>query len=182
MPTNQTANGSLRLFFALWPDRGLQQALARKARQLQAECGGRVMRADGLHMTLLFLGAVDSVRLAQLKTAAARVAGSSFSLRLQRFACWRHNHIGYVAPSDTVEPLSVLVDALCRQVTEAGFAFDRRPFAPHVTVLRKIEHAVATQELSLPEWPVRDFVLVASMTTAAGSRYRVLATWPLRVR
>jgi 2'-5' RNA ligase len=170
----------MRMFFALWPERGLQQGLHRLAHRQQEVCGGRAMRSDALHMTLLFMGPVDSQRLPQLLEAAARVQGHAFSFALQRFVCWKHNHIGFAAPAEAIEALSALVNVMQKELEMAGFNFDHKPFAPHVTLLRNIERLTATQELQPLPWNVKDFVLVASETTTEGSRYRIVARWPLR--
>ena len=57
----------LRLFFACWPDAALQEQLAQLGRQLQRQCGGKPSRRENLHLTLVFLGDVDSADLPQLQ-------------------------------------------------------------------------------------------------------------------
>ncbi|MEK7758301.1 MAG: 2'-5' RNA ligase family protein, partial [Pseudomonadota bacterium] len=49
-----------RLFFALWPDPVLQQRLAQAAEALLPRAAGRRVRAENLHCTLVFLGAVEA--------------------------------------------------------------------------------------------------------------------------
>ncbi len=177
--TEEDASRRLRLFFALWPERALQHALHRLGRQQQSVCGGRAMRGDGLHMTLLFLGSVDGGRLPALCRAVAAVRAPAFDFALQRLATWEHNRIGFAAPADTVPALDALVEALRQSVAAAGFDFDRRPFASHVTLLRGVERPAPSRDFPPLQWRARHFVLAASEATPVGSRYRVIQAWPL---
>ena len=49
-----------RLFFALWPDDELRQTLKHHCKPLLRHSGGRPVALDNLHITLAFLGSVDS--------------------------------------------------------------------------------------------------------------------------
>ena len=49
-------SGVARVFFALWPEALVRQALHTLATEYQLRCEARAMRAETLHMTLLFLG------------------------------------------------------------------------------------------------------------------------------
>ena len=180
MQSNKTRSEPLRLFFALWPDRQVVDGLRRVALAQHAECGGRVMRAETLHITLLFLGAVQADRIRALKAAAAQVSFGAFSFYLSQFECWRHNRIGFVSgTAEETAQLSQLAGMLRQAVADAGFSFDQRGFVPHVTVLRKIEQVMRRGIQPPLEWRGRDFALVSSEKTEEGIRYRTLASWPL---
>jgi 2'-5' RNA ligase len=171
-----------RVFFALWPEPGLQAALARYGRVLLRELGGKPTREDSVHMTLLFLGDVDESRLPALQAAAAAVHFAPHSLRIDTTQCWRHNKIAWVGPRETPAPLAELVARLEAQVGQAGFAFDRRPFAAHVTLLRKAHCRPLDMPMPAVDWRVEDFVLVRSQLDApqhgaGGSRYSVIGRW-----
>jgi RNA 2',3'-cyclic 3'-phosphodiesterase len=134
--------GNARLFFALWPSPEVQRSLRNIALQQLDECGGRPMRVNTLHMTLLFMGTVKRLQIVELIHAAGKVVLSPFAFRLQQFACWPRNHIGYAAPRNEVEELAWLARLLRQEVERAGFSFDRKDFVPHVTLLRDIVHPV----------------------------------------
>lgn len=180
MQQNEANAGSARLFFAVWPSPRVRRRLQDIALQHLGAYGGRLERAESLHLTLLFLGTVERARLELLMQAAARISFRPFTFRLQRLACWKHNHIGYAAPQAAVEELEQLAGALQQEVAHAGFSFDRREFAPHVTLLRKIVHPVASLPVAAIAWRVKEFALVESGTSDQGGRYRTLATWPLK--
>lgn len=169
-----------RVFFALWPNEAERAALAAWQKPLRERCGGREMRADTLHTTLLFLGEVPEHRLEALKLAAQEVSGEPFELHLDQARYWGHNHIVFAAPSVTAAPLSALVLNLEQRLSTHRFHFERRDYKPHVTLLR---HAKWTDE-PLPkmppvEWRAREFVLVSSLRGEQSARYEVLARFPL---
>ena len=58
-----------RLFFALWPSAELRRRLHALALRYQRLHGGRAMRAETLHLTLLFLGEVPRAQIASLLQA-----------------------------------------------------------------------------------------------------------------
>src|SRR6185295_20153073 len=76
--------GSARLFFAAWPEPGIQQALHELARRAQGECGGRAIAARKIHLTLAFLGSFERARLDALEALAAGIAGAPCDLVLTR--------------------------------------------------------------------------------------------------
>jgi RNA 2',3'-cyclic 3'-phosphodiesterase len=179
MGINKPEASNARLFFALWPSPEVQLSLRNIALQRLGECGGRPMRANTLHMTLLFMGAVKRVQIVELMRAAEKVVPSPFAFRLQQFACWPRHHIGYAAPWNEVEKLAWLARLLRQEVEQAGFNFDRKDFVPHVTLLRDIVHPVAPRFTDPIEWQVSEFALVESTLTEQGVRYQTLATWQL---
>ncbi len=166
------------MFFALWPEDGVRDALYREAQALHRSCGGRAMRRENLHLTLVFVGGVAVERLEALKSVAGTLRGSSFGLVLERLGYWRHNRIVWASPLTVPETLRELVSSLEGRLEQAGFEFDARPFAPHVTLLRDARAPGIPAPLHL-DWPVGDFVLVESEREPRGAEYRVLARWKL---
>jgi 2'-5' RNA ligase len=167
-----------RVFFALWPDASVRDALDRTARMLHRSCGGRVMRRENVHLTLVFIGDIAVERLDELKSVAGAVAGRSFEFVLDQLGYWRHNRIVWAAPQSVPGPLREIVAALESGLKQAGYGFDRRPYAPHLTLLRNAREPRVLPALDVP-WPVSDFALVQSVRDEHGSRYQVIASWPL---
>lgn len=136
------------------------------------------MRRDNLHLTLVFLGTVARAKIPQLEALAAQPGGVEFDLEFGIIGYWRHNRIVWAAPHSTPEPLRGRVAALEQALQQAGYQFDRRPYAPHITLLRDARAPAALPPLAF-DWPVRDFVLMESVRGAPGSQYHVLARWAL---
>lgn len=167
---------SLRLFFALWPTDAERAAMASWQAPLHKQCGGRVMRAETLHATVVFLGEVAEHRLEALRLAAQEAKFQSFELHLTRAHYWRHNRIVYTAPEKVPPQLAELVKGLESSLGKYRFRFDRRPYKPHISLLRNTEWG----DESLPSmpavcWRCNEFVLVQSLSDANGPYYRILA-------
>lgn len=166
----------VRVFFALWPGQPERTALASWQTELLPLCGGRVMRPETLHATLVFLGGVALHRLEALQLAAQEVAFEPFELRFETARYWGHNHIAFAAPGNVPPQLARLVDDLEQRLIRHRFRFERRPYKPHVTLLRHAQWSDA----ELPPmpavcWQISDFVLVQSLGDEQGARYEVLA-------
>ncbi len=63
------AEARRRLFLALWPGEAVAGALDAAGLEAQRLCGGRRMRRDTLHLTLVFLGDVEASRIPGLVEA-----------------------------------------------------------------------------------------------------------------
>lgn len=166
----------LRLFFALWPSAAGRAGLASWQPPLHELCGGRPMRAETLHATLVFLGSVAEPRLEALYLAAQETNFRGFALNFISPRYWGHNHIVYAAPEETPRQLAELVDELGRSLRRHHFRFEDRPYKPHVTLLRNAKWTDAElPPMPAVRWQMRRFALVQSSGDAAGSSYRVLA-------
>lgn len=179
MTTGKTEK-SARVFFALWPNDAERAALAAWQPALHKLCGGRIMRADTLHNTLVFLGDIELHRLEALQLAAQEVDGEAFELSFNVARYWGHNRIVYAAPHAAPPQLVQLVRGLEQRLTKHRFDFDQRPYKPHVTLLRHAQWS----DRPLPDmgrvvWRAKDFVLVQSASDETGANYRVLARFPL---
>jgi 2'-5' RNA ligase len=167
-----------RLFFALWPDATQRGELYRLARCLHSGCGGRVTRRDKLHLTLVFLGNVERERISQLVSLAKQPRIPRFELEFGVMGYWRHNRIVWAAPVAIPPALSELVAALEDILQTAGFRFDRRPYAPHVTLIRDARAPNQLPRMN-SRWEISQFSLVQAVRDELGSRYEIVANWPL---
>ncbi|ANI21808.1 hypothetical protein AB870_26120 [Pandoraea faecigallinarum] len=90
----------MRLFLALWPGPGVRAQLHDWARSAHEECGGRVLRAQTLHLTLAFLDEVDPARLPVLLALMQRTPLEPFTLTLDHLGYWSDRKIVWAgAPS-----------------------------------------------------------------------------------
>lgn len=169
-----------RVFFALWPDPDVRAALMRQGLEMHRALGGKLTRAESVHLTLVFLGDLALAHLLRLQGCAAAVRFEPFELRLEGAGCWRHNNLGWVGPSQTPPALARLVAGLEAALSGEGFRFDRRPYAAHITLLRKARCAPMQAAMPAIDWPVAEFVLVRSERNSEGSRYTVVDRWAAR--
>ena len=150
----------MRLFLAiLLPEETLTR-LEQGVRQLRRE-GVRASwcRRETYHLTLEFLG--EAPDPAPVRAAMERVTARPFSLRFTD--CGRFRGRGGdvfwlgVEPS---EPLLSLREHLRRELSEAGFTPERRPYRPHLTLARRLRHR---EPLGFPG-PVPEPVAVGSFS------------------
>lgn len=170
----------VRVFFALWPGEEERAALAAWQPPLQKLCGGRLTPADKLHNTLVFLGDIELERLEALQLAAQEASGGAFQLVFDIARYWGHNHIAYAAPGSVPPNLERLFGNLQQRLLHHHFKFDRRSYKPHVTLLRHAHWSdTPLPEVSPVVWRMREFALVQSVSEGQGTRYEVLARFPL---
>lgn len=167
------------MFFALWPDAGVQGALGTWAQDLKRECGGRALPVHNIHLTLVFLGNVERSSLARLGALAAAIEASRFELSVDRVEYWRHNRILWAGVERCPEALLALVARLELGLSSDGFRFDKRPYVPHITLLRNAARAPAAAGTPRVAWPVAKFALMESIERGRGRIYEVRNEWRL---
>lgn len=167
------------MYFALWPDTATVKQLHSTASEIRPACGGRVMRADTLHLTLAFIGDIPRAQIPQLLLLAGEVSCPAFTLCLDMAALWERQHLIWAGPRQPPAELMDLAGQLSSRLQAAGVPVDRRVFKPHVTLIRRCERAFAERDIEPVVWKVNSFVLVESLRESAGARYRVLARWPI---
>lgn len=173
-----------RLFFALWPEPELAARLAEHAATIATRYHARPMRRDTIHLTLHFLGDVAETAVPQLVEAGASVRAAPFVLNIDRLAVWQHNHLLWAGCRETPAALPELVGALRAALVASGGPVGdvRRPFTPHLTLVRKLPAAAepfVLPQIEATRWPCSRFVLVRSRLSAQGPDYQTIAEFPL---
>lgn len=170
----------MRLFFALWPDAQVRDALFDAARACHAHSRGRLIPAANLHATLAFLGEVDVSRLPALGALGEQMAPPVFDLALDRLGYFRRSRIVYAGASVTPPALQRLAADCAAALEDAGFRVEDSPYTVHVTLLRDARTAPPANVLTLPQmWHVRHIVLVESVRGREGPVYRPLRRFML---
>ena len=162
-----------RLFFAIWPPPAAARALADWAGEVHALGGGRKIPVDHIHLTLAFLGQAEPQRAV---AAARRVNGTPHRLPIEhaRYV----NHMVWVGPHEMPAALAGLQTRLAMELFREEFILERRPFAAHVTLIRKARGSVLPA-LPAIDWPVNEFVLMSSSLSPRGPTYTHLERFSL---
>jgi len=169
-----------RIFFALWPDAGVRDALAAVAAPILKSCRGRPVPPENYHVTLRFLGSVDADALAAARAAAKATIGERFELVLDRLGHWPRPAVVWLGARGVDDRLLRLVANLNTELESRGFGPDPRPYRPHLTLMRKAAGAPQYDGGLAPiRWPVGGFCLVESRSESEGARYNPLESWPL---
>jgi 2'-5' RNA ligase len=168
-----------RLFFALWPDEAVREALVRETRKAVRASGGRPVPPENLHATLVFLGSVPIHKIDALRAIAARISSEAFALEVDRLEHWAKPQVLCASATNTPAPAADLARTLRDDLLDAGFAPDVKPFRAHVTLARKVGRVARLLSMRPVAWRCADFALVESRTEPSGSLYSRIASWPL---
>ncbi len=165
-----------RLFFALWPDAEIRQALALGQRQLGIF--EHPVNSDNFHMTLSFLGDQPDDMMDAIGLAADGVVARSFEVVIDEVFSWTKTGIVGLHPSKPIDELMVLQADLQHALSVVGIAREKRAYKPHVTMARRADaSSIMTHEIVPIHWRVNGFSLVESRLRSAGPIYDVLADW-----
>lgn len=178
-----------RLFIALWPEEAVRQGLAEAGASLHKRLSGRLTRPETIHLTLVFVGELARERVPELLGELGTVRSPAFNVTFDHVGCWRHNRIAYLAPSQPPQALLELVMRLEQSLDRLAMTYDRRPYTPHVTLIRKAEcenpalgrvSGMSDKDIIRPvSWSASRFVLVESVSIPEGVRYDVLGSFVL---
>ena len=188
----------LRLFIAVELSDEARTAVSGLFERL-VESGGknlRPVRPETVHLTLKFLGDVPSDKVEELVEAIKPVAGSRapFSMSLSGagvFPSPARTRVLWLGIGGDTKALGELHLGIEDAVASLGFARDRKPFSPHLTVARLSEKAsradrsLAAQTLaSTPhsdgvEIPVGSISIMQSVLGMRGAAHQRLAALPL---
>lgn len=154
-----SAEPTLRLFLALWPDDDTRTALLAWQQAQPWPPSARLTRPDDLHLTLHFMGAVPRSRLIELKQALP-APGTPVSLILDRVEVWP-NEVAVLLPEATPPALQVLHGQLADTLRQCGLPVESRPYQPHVTLARRARSLIPQASLPL-RWTTQRYALVHS--------------------
>jgi 2'-5' RNA ligase len=129
------------------------------------------MRAENLHLTFAFIGPLE-------EDTARRVALACKALAVEPFD-WQVDAIGFFARPRVLwagGPLSPALEALATSVRSMldglQVKYDRKPFVPHVTLLRDVKSFDGEASVFPPlPWRIEDVALFRSTQDEHGARY-----------
>jgi 2'-5' RNA ligase len=182
--TGKGGAGNLRVFFAFWPPSAAADQLSAWARDAHQLCGGRVMRAETMHLTLAFLGNTPMGKVRELIEAAPGWTLPVDSIALRHFGRFFGPRVVWAGPSASDEErvpwLDQAYNVLWTHLEQLGWQRPASVFRPHVSLLRKAG-AGDLASLARPPvvWTPNQALLVASHPREGGSYYDVLASVPL---
>lgn len=168
-----------RSFFALWPDAAVRESLAALGEDIAKEAGGKPVKADSLHMTLVFVGDVGESDVNRLAAVVDRISRKPFSMGLDRLSSFSGPQVAWVGTSHVPDTLYGMQAQLHMELEHAGFAVEQRRFVPHITIARKVTKDIKDRKLDVTHWSARTLCLVHSDTRPEGAVYQVVKTWKL---
>ena len=173
------------LFFAIFPEMGTAERVARLAPQWRAEHGlrGNLIDTERLHVTLLSVGNYAGLPQAVVDLAsyvAAAVAMPPFEVSFDSVMSFKGGP--FVLRGSNNAPALMALKALRR---ELAFAMNKAGlpcaaesnYTPHLTLLYG-DKLIPEQIVETVSWTVREFVLVYSLQSQ--HLHLHLKRWPLR--
>jgi 2'-5' RNA ligase len=132
-----------------------------------------------LHLTLAFLGDVAVEQLPVLEAIGQSLrADAPLVVTFGRLELWPRPQLLCLV-GDTPEPLRGLVKALNRGLAAEGFAIERRPYRPHLTLARHARRLPEDMTFEPIRWPASTVQLVESRPDLPAAPYRCLKAWDL---
>lgn len=168
-----------RSFFALWPDAAVRERLAAHAEDIAFAAGGRALKSDTFHLTLVFMGNVPDTDLNRLAATVDRISRKPFNIGLDRLACHERSKVAWIGTSHAPQALLDMQVQLQYEVESAGFSVDQRRFQPHLSIARNIDQDFDARAIDVILWSVRTMCLVHSDTKPEGASYKIVKTWKL---
>ncbi len=166
-----------RLFFALWPASAARDELAALGERLAAEAGGRAVPAQKIHLTLAFLGEVSEAKARLAAGVAATLKSAPFVISVDRIGSFERSGVAWAGMSSPPEALLGLARDLAQGLRLGGFRIERRAFAAHFTLARRVRVKLDREVVPALRWEAKGFSLVASdLRTGC---YEQIGAWPL---
>ena len=134
------------------------------------------MAPENLHMTLAFLGHTSPDQQQAMEDWAEQLPLVQLSLTLDRLGHWPKPRVLWLGPAHWPAALDALAASLAEGMRRCGLTPDPRPYAPHVTLLRKA-HAPVRRAFVPIGWETAGFVLCESVSLPEGVQYRVIRQW-----
>lgn len=174
-----------RLFVGIRPPAAIRDALIDLMEGVEA---ARWQDADQLHLTLRYIGEVDTHLADELAERLRAAQGERFALTIEGTGVFErkgrvHTLWAGIAPDAGLARLRQRIERICEV---CGIEPDHRKYHPHITLAR-INRAAGplapflsrTAALRLGSWMVEDYLLYESHLHSDGSLYEPVMRYPL---
>ena len=168
-----------RLFFALWPNDQIRHSIVEQFKRLPKPLYGRVIQPRNLHITMHFVGSVNEDIQTCMQTAAAKVAAERFTCKLDCFGYFSRSKTLWLGSQDTPVELTDLHNELGAALADCGYSAEKRPFKPHITLIRKCTLTEPHEADFSLAWPIDTFALIESHRDQHERNYQLIESYPL---
>lgn len=179
----------MRLFVAVEIEPAIRERINEFVSGLHAKISeARWVRAEGLHITLKFLGNVADERRAVIENALGSVRERAVTLSLKGFGAFPNSKSPRVlwVGIEAGPELERLASAVDQQTGSVGFPCEKRAFSPHVTLARfnqrprgNLGPLLSDSQPTFGTMTANEFHLYESKLSPQGSRYTKLASFKL---
>jgi 2'-5' RNA ligase len=189
----------IRSFIAIELPDEVRSALAELQTSLQKEQQPAVKWVDpyGIHLTLKFLGNIDTSKISEVTSAIEQAVRGFTPLALEVkdlgvFPNFKRVRVVWVGVGGDISRLKQLQQRLESNLIPLGFARESRPFTPHLTLARVREKASPTEQQHFGQliasakfetahhFTTDSISLMQSQLTTAGAIYRQITKASLK--
>jgi 2'-5' RNA ligase len=174
-----------RSFIALEAPAPVYRSLAERLKHFQPVRGVNWVPPQNLHMTLLFLGDVDSERIPELQTILKEASGHSapFQLALKGLELFpaRSPRLVWASLASETQDIFTWHKGLLKDVRATGFEPDVKPLKLHITLGRiksflpvDVEREIMQSETDKDNYEYDTITLYRSVLKPDGPVYHVL--------
>ncbi len=186
-----------RTFIALELDTSQQHFLGniiRQGKQLLPDL--RWVDPESIHLTLAFLGELNDEQLEKAMGAVQYAAALSdpFAYRLSGLGTFgppRQPRVLWMGVSEPTGALAVVHQALTLALEQQGFAPEKRPFSPHLTLshikspltpeqLQLLQQLLSHSQSTSPTYRVTHLYVMKSELSRSGAQYTCLRACPFQ--
>lgn len=182
----------IRTFIAVELPGDVQRGLVRVQEDLKrSHPPVRWVSPERIHVTLKFLGEIPAEQVETVCQVVERVAASAVPFELEAvgagvFPNLRRPRVVWVGVQGDLPALQALQERLERELAQAGFPREERPFSPHLTLGRVQDRASPAEARSLGQlvgglevpslgrWRVEEIVVMRSDLRPEGPLYTPL--------
>ena len=176
----------MRLFIAIEVPETVKKELAVAQAKLKVTgVDASWTRAEGVHLTLKFLGEVPEGKISEIMNALTNAVGSHAGFRVNvagtgAFPDQKNARVVWAGMSGDVDTLAMLQVAVEEAMASLGFEREKRTFTPHLTIgrIRNIPSRDrwlkafdGIKDLTLPAFEVHAVSLMKSELKPAGAVY-----------
>ena len=163
-------SNTMRLFIALRLSEAMKDALIDAQNDMYDRgVRGNFTPEENLHLTLAFVGEYPDAE--PVLDALSAVSFTPFALTLEGLGCF--GDLWWAGMKDSA-PLEAVVRRLRRALAERGIPFDRKRFAPHITLVRRAVGEMPDISLAGASMTVRAVSLMRSDRGRNGMIYTEL--------
>ncbi len=167
-----------RLFFALWPDTKTRQAVTELSQSIAAH-EFKWVPAHNFHITLIFMGHIDTNVESLIRQSVENITSQPFTLTFDCLSYWSKPKILCLSCRRAAPEAIMLEAALDSVVANYGLRTEIRPYSPHITMARQA-HYLPELKIEPLLWRATGFCLVESCSEPDGVCYKVIQHWSFK--
>ena len=161
----------MRCFIAAWPDEPTRIALASVSDHVRQRIEHRrVSRPDDLHLTLAFIGDLAEDVALDLSDTIAKLRFTPFAWQLDTLGFFKEAGVVWLGAAGETTKLVDLSDRVRALLDQMNITYDRRPLAPHITLLRGVR-SFAAEKVAPILWSINSLAVYRSDPAHQASRY-----------